>query len=86
LFVTFGIYARRRHSWAFIAGLVIYGFDTLITLLGLMWLGIIWHGWAIYSLIIGLRAANAWRAVNRAAAAPPAPRSMSAAQPLQEAA
>ena len=91
LFVTFGLYARRKQSWAFIAGIIIYGFDTLFTVLALAWLGVLLHGWAIFSLVVGLKSANQWRRRTRApkVAATPAvntPVAKAKPEPLREAA
>jgi len=32
LFALFGYFARRRHRWAFVAGMVLYGLDTMLLL------------------------------------------------------
>jgi hypothetical protein len=89
LFITFGIYARRNHAWAFIAGIVIYGFDTIVTLLTVFtgnWLGIIWHGWALFGLFVGLKAANKWRAIIREQTALQAGAPTAQPEPLRQAA
>ena len=67
LFVTLGIFSRRRQSWAFIAGIVLYGCDTLLTLIFQIWLGLFWHGWALFSLCVALKAAHRWNKVAKAA-------------------
>jgi hypothetical protein len=59
-FVALGVLARRRRTWPFIVGLVLYGIDTLLTLFTGIWLGL-WHGWALTCIVIGLRAAVRWR-------------------------
>ncbi|HEU0009554.1 MAG TPA: DUF4339 domain-containing protein [Verrucomicrobiae bacterium] len=60
-FVALGVLARRRRTWPFIVGLVLYGIDTLLTLFTGIWLGVIWHAWALTCIVIGLRAAVSWR-------------------------
>ena len=60
-FVALGVFARRRQMWPFVVGLVLYGIDTLLTLFTSIWLGVIWHAWALTCIIIGLRAAVRWR-------------------------
>ena len=61
LFIALGVFARRRQTWPFVAGLVLYGVDTLLTLFTGNWLGVIWHAWALTCLVIGMRAATRWR-------------------------
>lgn len=60
-FVALGVFARRRQMWPLVAGLVLYGVDTLLTLFKGNWLGVIWHAWALTCIVIGLRAAASWR-------------------------
>jgi GYF domain 2 len=69
LFVTLGIFACKRQKWAFIAGIVLYGCDTLLTLVLGIWLGLFLHGWALVSLFVGLKAANRWNKLAKASAA-----------------
>jgi hypothetical protein len=57
MFVLFGVFACKRQAWAFIVGLVLYGFDTLLTALAQHWLGLAFHVWVLVSLLVGLRAA-----------------------------
>lgn len=57
VFATFGVFACKRHSWAFIVGMVLYAFDTLLTVLAQHWLGLAFHAWVLVSLFLGLRAA-----------------------------
>ncbi len=66
MFALFGVFACKRHSWAFIVGMVLYGFDTLLTVLAQHWLGLAFHAWVLVSLFLGLRAAMQVNAMNRA--------------------
>lgn len=66
VFALFGVFACKRQSWAFIVGMVLYGFDTLLTLLAQHWIGLAFHGWVMASLFIGLRACMQANAMNRA--------------------
>lgn len=68
LFVTLGIFAYKRQKWAFIAGIVLYGCDTLLTFVLQIWLGLFLHGWALFSLFVGLKAANRWNRLTKPAA------------------
>ncbi len=60
-FVALGVFARRRQTWPFVVALVLYGVDTLLTLLTGIWLGVLWHAWALTCIVIGLKAATRWR-------------------------
>lgn len=59
--VVLGRLARRRQKWPFVAGLVLYGVDTLLTLFLGNWLGVLWHAWALTCIVIGLKAVTRWR-------------------------
>ncbi len=56
VFAAFGVFACKRHSWAFIVGMALYAFDTLLTVLAQHWLGLAFHAWVLVSLFLGLRA------------------------------
>lgn len=56
MFVLFGVFALKRHNWAFIVGIILYGLDTVLTLLFQSWLSLTFHAWALVSLIAGMRA------------------------------
>lgn len=53
-----GYLANRRHTWAFVLGMVCYGFDALIFLLVGEWGGVIFHGFALFGLFAGYSAAR----------------------------
>jgi hypothetical protein len=53
LFVFFGVKARGRKKWAFIFGMVIYGADALLLILGLDYLTIAFHVFALFFLVRG---------------------------------
>ena len=55
-FVLFGVFAHKRHQWAFITGMVLFGLDGLIFLLVQDWLGIGFHVFVLYCLFRGLKA------------------------------
>ena len=86
LFVTLGVFARKRQSWAFIAGIVLYGCDTLLTLIFQIWFGLFWHGWALFSLFVGLKAAHRWNKLAKAGAASSATATAAPASDIQRAA
>ena len=56
MFVLFGVFALKSHNWAFIVGIILYGLDTVLTLLFQSWLSLAFHAWALVSLIAGMRA------------------------------
>ena len=58
LFVFFGVMAQKRHTWAFIAGLILYGLDGLLFVLVSDWLSIAFHAWAFFGVLSGLKATN----------------------------
>lgn len=57
VFVLFGVFACKRHVWAFIVGMILYAGDTLLTLILGLWLGVAFHAWVLFSLFIGVKAA-----------------------------
>lgn len=58
IFITFGVFAGRRHTWAFIVGLVLFALDTVIFIIAQDWLGIAFHAYVCYCLFVGLKAAR----------------------------
>jgi hypothetical protein len=54
-FILLGIFANKQHKWAFVVGMVIYAFDTLLTLVAQSWLGLGIHIFAIWSIFIGYK-------------------------------
>lgn len=60
-FIALGVFARRRQTWPFVVALVLYGIDTLLTLFTGIWLGVLWHAWALTCIVIGLKASTRWR-------------------------
>ena len=57
VFALFGYFACKRHVWAFSVGMLLYGLDTILTVLAEQWLGLAFHGWVLVSLFLGMRAA-----------------------------
>jgi hypothetical protein len=58
VFIGIGAVAHKRHSWAFIVGLILYGVDGLLFLLIKEWLSIGFHIFAFIGILSGLKAAN----------------------------
>lgn len=65
VFVLFGVFAYKRHVWAFIVGMLLYGLDTILTVMAKQWLGLAFHGWVLVSLFIGMRAAMQANALSK---------------------
>ena len=65
VFALFGVFACKRHVWAFIVGMLLYGLDTILTVLDQQWLGLAFHGWVLFSLFIGTRAAMQINALSK---------------------
>ena len=56
LFVLLGVFAWKRQSWCFIAGMVLYGLDAVLFLVGGLWLGLGFHAFVIFWMFQGLKA------------------------------
>lgn len=55
-FVGFGVLTNKKHRWALITGMVLYGLDMILLILALDVLSILFHGMAIVGLASGLTA------------------------------
>lgn len=71
LFVLLGLKARVGERWAFVTGLVLYGIDTLLSLVDPNFISIAFHGWALITMGVGLRQAAKLHAVRAAEMLPP---------------
>jgi GYF domain 2 len=70
VFVVFGIFARKGHSWSFIAGMVCYTADgCLFFLLGMPMASILFHGIVLVFMFMGLQANIRLKALQRGAVA-----------------
>ncbi len=72
-FFLLGYFASRAARWAFVVGIVIYVCDTLLWALFAFltprnWMAVLFHGWALFTIVKGLIAANKLSTLN---AAPP---------------
>lgn len=63
IYIMFGYFACRRARWAFIAGMILYGLDSLIFIGVGLWLAVGFHGWALYGLYSGLKADSTARTI-----------------------
>jgi len=70
LFAVFGIFARKKHSWSFIAGMVCYALDgALLLMLGAQTMNLVFHGVALVFMFLGLQANMKLKAMERGAVA-----------------
>lgn len=64
-FGALGFAASRKMAWPFAVGAAIYGLDTLLNVLAVFFggsiVGLILHGWALFCLVAGFRAAQELR-------------------------
>jgi hypothetical protein len=65
LFAMFGFFAFKRHTWSFIAGMVLYGLDALLLAVIGFWLGMAFHVFILFRLFRGLQACNQLNARSR---------------------
>lgn len=61
--VFFGVFAHKRHLWAFVVGMVLIALDGLVFLLVQDWVGVGFHVFVLYCLF---RGAKACRVLNAA--------------------
>lgn len=66
-FALLGFFAWKGHSWAFIAGMILYAGDAaLFAFLG-VWLAVAFHAYVLFRLFVGLKANLDLKAGSRAA-------------------
>ncbi len=51
-----GVMASRGATWAFILGIIFFALDSLLSLIGFQIIGILIHGWALFSIFTGMMA------------------------------
>ena len=56
VFVVFGIFARKRYTWSFIIGMILYALDGLLFFVVQDWLGIGFHILVLFFVYGGLSA------------------------------
>ncbi len=64
IFILFGVFAHKRHTWAFITGMVLFGLDGVIFLVARDWLGVGFHVFALYCLFRGFKACRELNSVH----------------------
>ena len=54
-FILLGIFANKQHKWAFVVGLLIYAVDTILVVIGQMWIGVAIHAYALFCIWVGFK-------------------------------
>jgi hypothetical protein len=66
VFIMFGVFGRKQHTWSFIAGMILYALDAMVLfLLGGGWLSLGLHVFALVSIFSGLRANTRLKALEK---------------------
>ncbi len=58
IFVLFGIFARKKCNWAFVVGMMVYGFDGLIFVFVQDYLGVGFHIFVLFLIAGGFKASK----------------------------
>jgi hypothetical protein len=87
IFALVGYFASKRHTWAFVLGMVLYALDALLFLLLMLFaadtgllIAVAFHAYALFQIFRGYQACARVAGLDRAtfvAPPPPAPQSMS---------
>jgi len=56
VFILFGVFAHKAHTWAFVVGMALFALDGLIFLLRQDWIGVAFHLFVLYCLFRGFKA------------------------------
>ena len=64
VFVFFGVFANKRHTWSFIVGMALYALDGLIYVIAQEWLGVGFHAFVLFCLFRGFKACRELNAVS----------------------
>jgi hypothetical protein len=70
-FVAFGYLAGKKYLWAYIAGMVVFLLDGLVTLVIQDWVGVIAHGVVLFFMFPGYQAGRALLSFEKAMAEKP---------------
>jgi hypothetical protein len=61
IFILFGVFAHKGHTWAFIIGMVLFALDGVILVLARQWLGVAFHAYVLFRLFQGFTACRELR-------------------------
>ena len=62
VFILFGLFAGKGHTWSFIVGMILYALDGAIFLIGGDWLGVGFHGFVLFCIFSGFKACQQLKA------------------------
>jgi hypothetical protein len=80
-FAAFGALAHKKHLWAYVAGMVVFLLDGLVSLVFFDWIGIIVHGFVLFVMFRGYQAGRELVALERSFAEAAATQTTAAAAP-----
>ena len=66
VFVFFGVFANKRHAWAFVVGMVLYALDGLIFVAAREWFSLGFHVFVLFCILAGFFANQKLSALQRA--------------------
>jgi hypothetical protein len=66
VFALFGLFARQKHGWAFIIGMILYLLDSVLVLFFEMWIGVAFHAFALFGLFNGFQATRLYNQYKKA--------------------
>jgi hypothetical protein len=61
MFVLFGVFAHKAHTWAFLVGILLFAMDALLALIGQAWMSLALHALALFYLFRGMQACRELR-------------------------
>jgi hypothetical protein len=61
LFIMFGVFAHKAHTWAFVLGMVLFALDTALVVYFQAWFSVALHVVALFFLFRGMQACRAIR-------------------------
>jgi hypothetical protein len=62
-FALFGYLASRRHTWAFVVGMLLYALDGVVYILAQDYIPVLFHAYVLYVLFTGLQASMALNSI-----------------------
>lgn len=65
IFAMFGIFARKKHLWGFIAGMILYALDALLLLVLKDFLGFVFHLLVLFFIFKGVRALSVFEKIEQ---------------------
>jgi hypothetical protein len=64
-FAAFGALAHKKHLWAYVAGMVVFLLDGLVSLVFMDWIGILVHAFVLFVMFRGYQAGRELVALER---------------------